>query len=357
MRRYRHIIAVVVLWALSTVALYFVLLGLLDPPVSASLEAGPIDTMFSGHFFMIALLFSLIMVLMLYSVIVFRRREGDTSDGPHVHGNTSLEIGWTIIPTFIVVGFGIWGAVVLNDITSPNAGEMQIDVIGRQWAWSFNYPEQGDIASGELVLPVNQPILLEMTAEDVLHSFWVPEFRVKQDLVPGRTTTLRITPTREGEYMVRCAEICGLEHANMLAPVRVVSEQEFNAWVEESQNRPAFAEMTPEERGAFWHSAEGFACIGCHSLDGAAGAGPTWLGMYGSEAEMADGSTVTVDDEYIRNSILNPNDRIVAGFQPNVMPQNYAELIAEREAEILANEGVEIDIIGDLIAFMQTLEE
>lgn len=357
MRRFKHAIVVTLLVAVSTVGLYFLLRAMLQLPVEASAEASAIDVMFTAHFWMIALLFSLIMVIMLYSAFVFRRRPGDDEDGPHVHGNTALEIGWTIIPTFIVIGFGVWGAVVLNDITAENPGEMTVEVTGQQWNWVFAYPEQGDFPSGELVLPVDQPILLEMNSNDVLHSFWIPEFRVKQDLVPGRTTSLRFTPVQLGEYKVRCAEICGLQHADMLAPVRVVSQEEFDAWVEEKSALPSFAEMTPEERGAFWYSAEGFGCIGCHSLDGSAGAGPTWLGIIGRQEELTDGTAVTADEEYITNSILYPNDQIVAGYQPNVMPQNYVDQFAEREAEILANEGVEIDIIADLIAFMRTLEE
>jgi cytochrome c oxidase subunit 2 len=115
--------------------------------------------------------------------------------------------------------------------------------------------------------------------------------------------------------------------------------------------------MTPEDRGKFWHSAEGFACIGCHSIDGTPRAGPTWSGIYGREELLDDGSSVTVLEDYISESILLPNDNIVDGFQPNLMPQTYEDLFAERQAEILASEGVEIDIIADLIAFIQTLEE
>lgn len=358
MRNSKHFVAVTVLVIISTLALRWLFTWILALPIEASTQARDIGVLFNAHFWMIAFLFSLIMVLMLYSVFVFRRREGDEEDGPHVHGNTALEIGWTIVPTFIVIGFGVWGAVLLNDLVTPHPDEMQINVTGRQWSWSFEYPEQGDIPSAEMVVPVNQPLVLRMEAEDVLHSFWVPEFRVKQDLVPGRVTEMRITPTIEGEYKVRCAEICGVEHANMLAPVRVVSQAEFDAWVEEKSALPVFAELTPEERGAIWAGSEGgFGCIGCHSLDGSPGAGPTWLGIIGREEPLADGTTVIVDEEYIRNSILNPNDQIVEGYQPNVMPQNYGELIAEREAEIFANEGIEIDIIADLIAFMGTLEE
>ncbi len=114
--------------------------------------------------------------------------------------------------------------------------------------------------------------------------------------------------------------------------------------------------MTPEERGAFWHGAEGFGCVACHSLDGTPGVGPSWQGLYGRQEQLTDGSTITADDEYIINSILNPNSQIIAGFNPNLMPQNYGDQIAAREQEIQAAEGVDIDITADLIAFIKTLE-
>jgi cytochrome c oxidase subunit 2 len=236
--------------------------------------------------------------------------------------------------------------------------EMVVKVIGRQWSWSFAYPEHEDIVSADLVLPVNQPILLKMTSEDVLHAFWVPEFRVKQDLVPGMETTLRIEPNQTGEFKLRCAEICGLSHSDMLANVSVVTRGEFDAWVEENSDIPIFAELTPEERGEIWYGVEnGFACVGCHSVNGNPGAGPTWLGVYGSEEALDDGSSVTVDDAYLRKSILDPNAQVVSGFAANVMPQIYEQSFADKQAEILAAEGVEVDIIEDLIAFMKTLDE
>ena len=356
MRRFRHFFFVAVLVALATVGLRALFSVILALPRASSAEAIPIDNLFNGHYWMIAFLFSLIMVMMLYALFVFRRPADDDSDGPYIHGNTVLEIGWTIVPTVVVLGFGVWGAITLNDITSPKANEMTVNVTGEQWVWSFGYPEQGDFASSELVIPINRTIVLKMTAEDVIHSFWVPEFRVKQDLVPGKETTLRITPTEAGEFALRCAEICGLNHTQMVATVRVLDTAGFQAWVDEKNAAPAFAEMTPEERGALWHSAEGLGCVACHSLDGAPGVGPTWQGLYGKEEELDDGSSVIVDDEYIINSILDPNSQITAGFQPNLMPQNYGEQIAAQEQEIQAAEGVDIDITADLIAFIKTLE-
>ncbi|MCB8988785.1 MAG: cytochrome c oxidase subunit II [Ardenticatenaceae bacterium] len=356
MGKAKHYIAVTVLVILATVFLRLLVLGpIYRLPIAASAQAGPIDTMFSAHFWMISFLFALIMVFMLYSVFVFRRKEGDNEMGPYIHGNAGLEIAWTIIPTMFVVGFGIWGAVTLNQLTKPNPDEMTIQVWGQQWAWLFQYPEQDGITTPELVLPVNQPVVLEMESRDVLHSFWIPEFRVKQDLLPGRKTYLRITPTEVGTYKVRCAEICGLQHSIMLADVRVVDQSEFTAWADELMAAPAYADLTPAARGEIWYTE--FGCNACHSLDGSVLAGPSWQGIYGHQAELADGTTATVDDAYIRESILNPNQQIVAGFAPNVMPQDFETRMAEKEADIAASQGADIDIINDITAFMQTIEQ
>ncbi|MFQ5398159.1 MAG: cytochrome c oxidase subunit II [Anaerolineae bacterium] len=360
MRNRKHLIAVTLIFVVVAALLFVVLSNLYQLPVAASAQAGPIDTMFRAHFIVISVLFSLIMVFVLYSVVVFRRKPGDEEDGPHVHGHTGLEVSWTVLPVILVISFGIWGTTTLNDLVRPDPKEKVVKVFGQQWSWSFEYPDHDSLASAELVLPVNQPILLQMEARDVLHSFWVPEFRVKQDLVPGRVTQLRITPTKVGTYKVRCAEICGRDHATMLADVRVLSQSDFDAWVAERTQVTAYGELTPEERGQIWYSSPegGFAiCSACHTVDGSVGAGPTWLGLYGREEQLADGTTVVIDEEYIRQSILDPNAQIVSGFNPNIMPQDYEAKIVEKQEQILAEQGVEIDIIADIIAYIKTLEE
>lgn len=356
MGRFRNIINIIILVALTTVGLRWLFTIILALPVAASAEAIPIDQLFDAHYWLIAFLFALIMVLMLYAVFFFTRADGDETDGPHIHGHTKLEITWTVVPFFVVMGFGIWGAVVLNEITRPKEGEMTVHVTGKQWIWSFDYPEQGGFASGELVLPVGRTIALKMNAVDVIHSFWVPEFRVKQDLVPGRETMLRITPTEIGNYKLRCAEICGLNHTVMEADVRVLSADDFQAWTAEKSAAPAFSDMTPEERGAFWASAEGFGCVACHSSDGTPGVGPTWQGIYMHDVVLADGSTVSADDDYIRNSILDPNSQIVTGFNPNLMPQTYLDQFTTRQQEVNAAEAIDIDIAADIIAYIKTLQ-
>ena len=232
---------------------------------------------------------------------------------------------------------------------------MEVEVRGRQWSWVFSYPDHEEVGfSSKLVLPVDQPVRLLLTTDDVLHSFWVPEFRVKQDLVPGQVTELRITPDREGTYKVRCAEICGLDHAKMLADVEVVSRDAYDQWIAEQTPLLALDEMSAIERGEQW--VVEFGCNACHSIDGTVGAGPSWLGVYGTEESLVDGSTVTVDDEYIRNSILNPSEQLVDGFA-DAMPQNFEERISEREAEIAERQGLEIDIIADFIAYIASLSE
>ncbi len=203
---------------------------------------------------------------------------------------------------------------------------LQVNVIGFQWDWRFEYPDYG-ISSTELNLPLDQQIRFEMTSEDVIHSFWVPEFRVKQDLVPGITTTLRIEPTRPGQYVLRCAEMCGTRHAYMNRTVNVLDQGAFDDWVAEQQ--AAVEDLTPVELGEKVAAEQG--CLSCHSLDGSQLVGPTWQGLFGTERVFDDGSTAVVDEEYMLSSIVNPNSQIVEGYPANVMPQDYGERLTEDE--------------------------
>ncbi len=353
-----HIWAVTALIVVSTVVLFVVFKLIFQTPLEGSAEATIIDDLIDVHFAMMAFLFSLIMVIVFYAVVVFRLKEDEDPEetyGTHVEGNTVLEIAWTVIPTVTVIIFGVYAITILGRILAPSADEMTVHVTGRQWSWSFNYPELENRGNGELILPVNRRIVLNMESEDVLHDFWVPEFRVKQDLVPGRVTVLRFTPTEVGEYKLRCAEICGLQHSTMLADVTVVSQADWEAFQDELLGRPMMAELTSEERGEIWWENSGLGCQACHSVDGAAGTGPTWLDIYGRVETLADGSTITIDDPYLIESIIDPEAKIVDTFSSGVMPINYDERIAQKEAEILANEGVEINILEDILAFMNTL--
>jgi cytochrome c oxidase subunit 2 len=350
-RRGRHFVIVAGLVILASFVTYPLLTLLFPLPTAASAEAGPIDQLIDVHFILIAILFSLIVVFMAYSIVVFRRKGDDAEEGVHFHGHTGLEIAWTIVPLIIVISLGVWAAFILNEITAEAADEMPIRVVGRQWSWAFTYPEFEDLGpQTELVLPVNRTIRLEMTTDDVLHSFWVPEFRVKQDLVPGQVTTLLVTPTQIGDYTIRCAEICGFDHANMRASVAVISEADFANWV--ADQSVSIADLSEAERGEKW--ATDYGCISCHTVDGSASVGPTWLGLYGTQESLADGSTVEVDDDYIRESILDPGKNITAGFQ-DLMPKTFEAQFASAESELLADSGLDIDIIADLIAYIESL--
>jgi cytochrome c oxidase subunit 2 len=350
----RHLAIVAVLVVIGTVITYYLLTAIYQLPTPASAEAGPIDELFGGHFLFISFFFALIVVFFLYAMFAFRRQPEDEEEPAQFHGNTPLEIAWTIIPLIIVIGFGIWGWNVLNEVTEEKPNEMIVSVIGQRWSWAFEYPDYPDVGRvTEMVLPVDQPILLEMESVDVLHSFWVPEFRVKQDLVPGAVTTLRITPTELGTYKTRCAEICGTLHSQMLADVRVISQTDFDDWV--SEMSASVASLSPEERGAQWSNQ--FACASCHSIDGSVLVGPTWQGLVGREEVLSDGSVVIADEEYLRTSILNPAAQIVAGYENVAMPDNYAEQFAAEEARLLESSGVEIDITADLVNYIQTLSD
>ena len=333
----RHFLVVGVLVIIVAVLTYVGLNSVGLMPIEASAQSVSIDWLWNWEIVAISFLFSLIVVPMAYSLIVFRRRKGETGDGEHIEGNTPLEIAWTIVPLFIVLAFAYMGAYSLGETRRVDPNALIINVKAQQWVWTFEYPEYG-IISKELHLPVNKQVVLKMQSADVIHSFWVPEFRVKQDIVPGRVAEYRITPTLIGNYKVRCSELCGTSHAYMEGPVIVNSEADYNAWISTQSAIAAEASKTPEGQGKLLTVRNG--CIGCHSVDGAKMTGPTWFGLYGSNVPLADGTTVIADDAYISESILNPKAKEVAGFSPTVMPP-----FALSETEI-----------SNIIAYLKTLK-
>jgi cytochrome c oxidase subunit 2 len=305
-------------------------------PVNASVQATEIDWMWNLMEIAMSFLFALVAVPMLYSLVVFRQKKGDSTDAEHVEGNTPLEITWTVIPLFVVVVFAYLGAGNLSRTIRNYPDAMVVKVTGFQWGWKFEYPDYG-ITSAELYLPENKAVLLKMESTDVIHSFWVPEFRVKQDLVPGRVTELRITPTLAGEYVVRCAELCGTAHYRMEQPVVVVADDSFASWVVQRQAEAAALD-TPEARGQALVAANG--CIACHSFNGTPGIGPTWGGLFGSTVALSDGTSVTADEAFIAESIEAPQAKIVAGYETQVMP---AYVFTDQE-------------IADIVAYIKTLK-
>lgn len=201
-------------------------------PHSASREAGRIDFVFWFVTGICIFVFSIVAAVTIYSVWKFRAKPDDDSDGPPIHGHTGLEIVWTAIPTLLVTAIAIVSAIVLAKDDAAGANPLRVDVYAQQFFWSFDYPGYGKKTSNILRLPVNRSVLLTMHAKDVLHSFWVPEFRQKQDLVPGLHPTLHITPNKVGTYPLICTELCGLGHALMRSRVIVMQPDAFQAWAE-----------------------------------------------------------------------------------------------------------------------------
>jgi cytochrome c oxidase subunit 2 len=336
----RHFVIVAVLVIVMSALTYAGLTSLNLMPAQASVQAIPIDWMWDMQVVAMSFLFALIMVPLLYSLVVFRRKKGEAGKneyGDYIVGNTSLEVVWTIIPLFAVLSFAYLGAYTLGETRIVDPQAMKVNVTARQFSFTFEYPEY-QVVSDVLYLPVDKQAQLNMTSSDVIHSFWVPEFRVKQDIVPGRVTEYRITPSEEGAYTVRCAELCGASHAYMLAAIEVVSRSEFDQWITEQQAKVAEMAQSPESRGESLAIQNG--CIACHSSDGSPGLGPTWFGLYDSEVELADGTSIIANDDFIIESILNPGATIVAGYETVLMP---AYQFDEGQLE-------------DLIAYIKTLK-
>lgn len=198
----------------------------------AATAAEKIDTLLDVMIVLSAFVFSLVMVMLFYALWRFRAKPGDESDGEPIHGNTRLEVAWTVIPTIIVLFGAGYSWAVLDDIEDPAPNPLTVDVFSQQFAWSFGYPGKGNVWSeGELHVPLGRQVHFKMHSQDVIHSFWVPEWRIKKDAVPGITTTAIVTPNRPGAYQLICTELCGFGHATMRAKVVVEPPAKFRKWV------------------------------------------------------------------------------------------------------------------------------
>ena len=210
---------------------------------AGSEQAGPIDTLFDVMIVLSSYVFAVVLVMLGYSIWKYRAKPGDESDGEPIHGNTRLEIAWTLIPTIIVVAGAAYSWIVLDDIEAKADDAMPINVTAQQFKWTYEYPEEGGIRSDELHVPVDRQLELHLEALDVIHAFWVPEWRIKRDLVPAGVggdevdDEVVVTPDTEGTFSNVCTELCGLGHATMRSPVVVESQEEFDQWVAEQQQQ------------------------------------------------------------------------------------------------------------------------
>lgn len=308
-------------------------------PEVASNLASKVDGVLWVITLMSLVFFILITVLLVYFAIKYRRRSND-DETPYITGSEPLEIIWTVIPSVLLILLFIYGFVVFKEMKTPPKDALEVTVTGKQWLWTFEY-YNGKKTLNELYVQQNRPVRLVMKADDVLHSFFVPGFRVKQDLVPGRFTQLWFTPTKIGTFDIFCAEYCGTGHSAMLGKVIVMSPEAYNIWEKgvPAEEGGAVASLPPAERGEKIYKEKG--CNACHSVDGTVLVGPSFQGLVGHDVELEDGSTVTADENYIRQSILEPQAQIVKGFQP-VMP-SFKGILTD-------------DDITAMIAYMKTLK-
>lgn len=302
-------------------------------PRAGAQSAEMIDELFRVMLGVATIIFLIVEGGLVYAVIRFRRQPGDESDGPPIHGNVALEVVWTLIPAVIVVGISLYSYNVLTEFERPGEDPLVVEVVGRQFAWEFHYPE-ADVTSAVLHLPLNQVAHLQITSEDVIHSFYVPQFRVKRDATPGRVTDLTVHPVRTGTYQVLCAELCGPGHAAMVTQVIVETPEAFQAWLTGEGEAADLPLDTQEGQRELFVS---LGCGACHMLadaDSEGQVGPALDGLGERAGERVGGMDAR---EYVRQSILEPNAHMVEGFSEGLMPGNYEEKLSEEQLEALVD--------------------
>lgn len=294
-------------------------------PTDASTLAPEYDSLFYFVLWTSVIIFVGVVAAMVWFAYKYRRTGSD--ERPElVEENKLIEISWVVIPTILVLIVFTWGfrAFIKFGVAPPGAYE--VTVRAQQWSWLFTYPN--GVQSSELHVPIDRPVRLKMSSTDVIHSFAVPAFRIKQDVLPNRYSYVWFEPTRTDSFKVFCTEYCGTQHSGMLADVIVQSQSDFEQWLQEAGTPE---DMPLPELGERVYQQQG--CQACHSLDGSRGVGPSFQNAYGTERQFADGSSTVADANYIRQSILNPGEKVVEGYQ-NVMPASYSEL-SEREVSAL----------------------
>lgn len=308
-------------------------------PPQASTFAGGVDFLFYAITAISLVFFIIIVAVMGLFVMKYRRRPG-VDPIPSPHHNTALEVAWSVLPAGILVYIFGAGFIGWLDMKSAPAGAYEINVEAKSWSWSFTYPKAEGLQVDELHVPVDESIKLNMMSTDVIHSLFVPAFRIKQDLVPGRYSSTWFNATRPGTYRLYCTEYCGQKHSLMTANVVVHESGEFENWAQAEIER--LLDLPLPELGELMYKRQG--CIQCHSVDGstAGKAGPTFKGSFGTQQKLVSGETITVDENYIRESILEPMAKVRAGYKP-VMPSYQGRL---KERYILA-----------LIEYIKSLKE
>jgi len=358
------VIGVVILIPIALVIPWF--------PHNASKQAGNVRTLYDVLLIVSVPIFVLVMTVVLYSVWNFRMRPGEENkDGPPIHGNTRLEVVWTAVPAVLIVSLCAYAYTVLRSNEDSQKGEVTVNVTERQFAFEFSYPQPGGkyIVSPELYLVKGQPVVFKLRSLDVIHSFFVPEFSEKLDAVPGITTTLRVTPTRLGNYPAECTELCGPGHSLMRAAVHVVTAAAYRSWIQSqtpdgappigspppqaaqpgvpgagtatpstptsttSAPAPASATSPAAGKAVFTGSA---GCSACHTLAAAGATGTTGPNLGTAIVPDAKRDHMALKP-FIQQSITQPNAFISPGFQPNIMPQTFSQQLSSTQIQALVN--------------------
>jgi cytochrome c oxidase subunit 2 len=309
-------------------------------PVGASTASEDIDTLWDVLLIASVPVFVLVMSVALYSVFAWRVKPGDMRDGAPIHGNTKLEVVWVTIPFLMVTALALYGWVVLDDIEAKTKDPLIVNVTAQQFAWSFDYPGMNKIKSNQLVLPKGRRVEFRVKTKDVIHAFWVPEFRLKTDTVPGITTKVRVTPDRLGGYQVVCTELCGLGHSTMRQDVRVVEPSEFADWAAkkaQSAGDGGVAAAGGDEAAAGKKLFNDTGCNACHKLadaDADGGIGPPLDGLKKDAAKYGKREGQSAE-EYVKTSIEEPDAFVVPSFPKGTMPKDYKGQLSAEEIDTL----------------------
>ena len=293
-------------------------------PEMASTFAWQIDLLYIVMV-IITVIFTLgILVAIAYFCIKYRRRSDDERPKP-IHGSLFLELTWSILPLIMALGVFVVGADIYFRMYRSPADPIHIYVVGKQWMWKIQHPE-GKREINELHVPLGQPVQLTMASEDVIHSFYIPAFRTKKDVVPGRYSTLWFEATKVGEYHLFCAEYCGTQHSTMIGKVTVMEPEDYQNWLSGGVSGETMVQAGERQ----------FKQLGCNTChkEVSGGRGPTLVGLYGKPVQMDNGETILADESYIRESILNPQAKIVHGFKP-IMPTFQGQINEETLVQIL----------------------
>ena len=290
-------------------------------PERASTAAGNVDALFVFLLIVSGLMTALIFAALIYFAARYRRRRGVLAE--QIEGSTPLELTWSIIPLFVFMVIFAWGAVVYFKGRTPPRDSTEVYVVAKQWTWKLEHAE-GQREINELHVPVGCDVKLIMTSQDVIHSFYVPAFRMKQDVLPGRYTVAWFRATKPGTYHLFCAEYCGTQHSGMIGSIIVQEPAQYEAWMSGGTTGPlsATGEKIFAELG----------CVTCHRSD-SQGRGPNLQGVFGKPVQLEDGRILNVDENYIRESILDPGAKVVKGLKP-VMP-TFQGLVSEEQLNAL----------------------